>query len=57
MNLSNVFSLLQPKSRRLNRRQQEYLMSYHYQHGMELHKQDRDADAMEEFERESRTFG
>lgn len=55
MNLSNVFSLLQPKSRRLNRRQQEYLMSYHYQHGMELHKQDRDADAMEEFERELST--
>lgn len=52
MDFSKILSLFQFESKRKNSKQQEFLQSYHYQRGIELHNQGRDGDAFEEFKLE-----
>lgn len=52
MDFSKVLSLFQSESKRKNSKQQDFLQSYHYQRGIELHNQGRDGDAFEEFKLE-----
>ena len=52
MDFSKILSLFQSESKRKYSKQQEFLQSYHYQRGIELHNQGRDGDAFEEFKLE-----
>ena len=52
MKIGNLLSLFQSAEEKKNQKQLEYMQSYHYQRGMELHNQGRDADAFEELKLE-----
>ena len=48
MKIGNILSLFQSAEEKKNLKLQEYMQSYHYQRGVELHNQGRDSDAFEE---------
>ena len=52
MDIANVLSWFQTEAKKKNKQQQDYLHSYHYQRGIELHNQSRDHDAFEELKLE-----
>lgn len=52
MDFAKLFSLFQSEAKKKNSKQQEYIQSYHYQRGRELHNQGLDHDAFEELKQE-----
>ena len=52
MKIGNILSLFQSAEEKKNLKLQEYMQSYHYQRGVELHNQGRDSDAFEELKLE-----
>lgn len=52
MKIGRFLSLFQSAEEKNNQKLQEYMQSYHYQRGVELHNQGRDGDAFEEFKLE-----
>lgn len=52
MDIAKYFSWFQSAKKKKNKELLDYLQSYHYQRGIELYNQGRDADAFEEFKLE-----